>query len=204
MLRVAALLFALTIALGFAVMAGWFGAVDHALSALAGLRAGQDSQQLIDTLWWVSWAGGGTPRWIIVTALCGALWWAMGWRAGAAMAMASLLSNMASNAFKFSFGRVRPDIIPHLDHVGSPAYPSGHATSAAAVYLLLALMVPPRWRGAALVAAVSAMALNGASRLMLGVHWATDIIGGTMLGSGFALIACWWWQQAARQNGHSR
>ena len=34
--------------------------------------------------------------------------------------------------------------------------------------------------------------LNGFSRIMLGVHWASDIAGGTMLGTAFALFGAWW------------
>ena len=34
--------------------------------------------------------------------------------------------------------------------------------------------------------------LNAFSRIMLGVHWASDIVGGTLLGAAFALIAVWW------------
>ena len=33
--------------------------------------------------------------------------------------------------------------------------------------------------------------LNGFSRIMLGVHWASDIVGGTMLGAAFALLGTW-------------
>ena len=36
------------------------------------------------------------------------------------------------------------------------------------------------------------MLLTGFSRIMLGVHWASDIAGGTMLGSAFALLGAWW------------
>src|SRR3546814_7547343 len=80
------------------------------------------------------------------------------------------------------FGRARPDLIDHLDHVSSASYPSGHATSAAVVYLLLAWLAPPRWRFFAWALAAAMIVLNGFSRIMLGVHWASDIAGGTMLG----------------------
>ena len=93
---------------------------------------------------------------------------------------------------KLGFGRTRPDVIDHLDHVSSASYPSGHATSAAVVYLLLAWLAPPRWRAAAWTLAATMIILNGFSRIMLGVHWASDIVGGTMLGIAFALLGVWW------------
>src|SRR3546814_7995427 len=74
-------------------------------------------------------------------------------------------------------------LIDHLDHVSSASYPSGHATSAAVVYLLLAWLAPPRWRFFAWALAAAMIVLNGFSRIMLGVHWASDIAGGTMLGA---------------------
>src|SRR3546814_13180535 len=83
-------------------------------------------------------------------------------------------------------------LIDHLDHVSSASYPSGHATSAAVVYLLLAWLAPPRWRFFAWALAAAMIVLNGFSRIMLGVHWASDIAGGTMLGAAFALLGAWW------------
>jgi undecaprenyl-diphosphatase len=40
--------------------------------------------------------------------------------------------------------------------------------------------------------ATAMILLNAASRIMLGVHWASDIAGGTMLGAAFALLGAWW------------
>lgn len=191
LVRAAILVFAVVL-LGVIVSAGWLVTADLYVSNALSLRVGQSSPQLIAFVQGVSWIGGGTPRWIICILLAALVWHWCGRRCGIALAGAALLSNLASNTLKFAFDRARPDIIEHLDHVNSASYPSGHATSAAVVYLLLAWLAPPRWRPLAWTLAATMIVLNGLSRIMLGVHWASDIVGGTMLGTAFALLGAWW------------
>lgn len=180
------------ILLGFAVGAGWMQAADLRISKGLVLHVDETSPAFISFMQWASWIGGGTPRWIIVILLCCLVWHWCGPRCAVALGGASLLSNLASSLLKLGFGRARPDLIDHLDHQTSFSYPSGHATSAATVYLLLAWLAPPRWRPFAWALAAAMIILNGFSRIMLGVHWASDIVGGTMLGTAFALLGAWW------------
>lgn len=191
------------ILLGFAVGAGWIQAFDLRISNGLVLHVGESSPAFIAFMQGASWIGGGTPRWIIVILLCALVWHWCGPRCAIALGGASLLSNLASSLLKLGFGRARPDLIDHLDHQTSFSYPSGHATSAAVVYLLLAWLVPPRWRRAAWSLAGAMIVLNGFSRIMLGVHWASDILGGTMLGAAFALLGAWWARLPPRQAGTS-
>lgn len=185
-------LIAATILLGLAVGVGWTAAADWQISHALALRVDDSAPAFVSFMQWVSWIGGGTPRWVIVIMLCGLVWHWCGPRCAVALGGASLLANLASSLMKIGFGRPRPDVIDHLDHQASFAYPSGHATSAAVVYLLLAWLAPPRWRAAAWGLAASMIVLNAFSRIMLGVHWASDIVGGTLLGTAFALVAVWW------------
>ncbi len=166
--------------------------LDQQITAMLAMRVETSPRWLILFMQAVSWIGGGLPRWGIVILLCVLVWRWRGERWAVAFGGASLLSNLASTLLKIAFGRQRPDLSPHLDHVASASYPSGHATSAAVVYLLLALLVPPRWRFAAWVLAAMMIVLTGFSRILLGVHWASDVIGGTLLGASFALFAAWW------------
>ena len=198
---VAALLLLAVILLGFAIVAGWTQAMDLRISTDLVFQAGKSNFLFIAFMQGASWIGGGTPRWIIVILLSALVWGWCGRRCAVAMAGASLLANLTSNALKFAFDRARPDIIAHLDHVNSASYPSGHATSAAVVYLLLAWLAPPRWRPFAWTLAGAMILLNAASRIMLGVHWASDIAGGTMLGTAFALLGAWWVSRPERSSG---
>ena len=188
----AAALLLMVILLGFAAGAGWSDGADRLISHALSLRVDESSAAFIAFMQWTSWIGGSTPRWIIVILMCGLVWRWRGPRCAVGLGGASLLSNLASSLLKLGFGRARPDLIDHLDYQTSFSYPSGHATSAAAVYLMLAWLAPPRWRGFAWALAFAMILLNGVSRIMLGVHWASDIVGGTMLGAAFALLSIWW------------
>ncbi len=183
------LLLALTLLLGFLAQRGMTQGFDQQLFPLLALREGQSPAWLIALTQWISWIGGGTQRYIVVIVAGLILWRWRNWQWGAAMVGASALSNLASNGLKALFDRPRPSFVPHLDHVDSASFPSGHATSAAAVYLLLIWALPPHhrkiWQWPLLLLFVA----TGLSRPMLGVHYPSDVIGGWMLGAAFAIAA---------------
>ena len=185
----AAALFALVIALGFAVTAGYFRDFDLAVSNALNMQRGNSPDWLIRLMQGISWIGGGLQRYIIVTFLTVALWRWWGWGAALAMGLTTLISAFTSDVMKYFFARVRPDLVAQLDPITSPAFPSGHANNAAVVYILFVMLVPqarhPLWQ----LAAAAMILLTGLSRIMLGVHWPTDVIGGWLLGASFALMA---------------
>jgi undecaprenyl-diphosphatase len=89
--------------------------------------------------------------------------------------------------------RLRPTFNPAAATLG-PSFPSGHSATAAAFYATAALLLG-RWRGrpgravlAGLAAGIAVMV--AASRVLLDVHWVTDVIAGLALGWGwFAVCA---------------
>ena len=189
LLAFAIALLTFVIALGFAVTAGWIHNFDIAVSQALNMQRDTSPGWLIFCMQAISWIGGGIQRYIIVALLTAALWRWWGWGAGLAMGLTTLVSAFTSEILKSYFGRIRPDLVPHLDTINNAAYPSGHANNAAVVYILFIMLVPqarhPMWQ------AVAAMLIltTGLSRIMLGVHWPTDVIGGWMLGISFALGA---------------
>jgi membrane-associated phospholipid phosphatase len=97
---------------------------------------------------------------------------------------------LMSSEIKNIVDRVRPTANP-LAHTLGPSFPSGHTTGAAACFAAFALVVGRgRSRNAQSMlagAAVFVAIAVAASRVLLGVHWLTDVIGG--LGLGWAWFA---------------
>ena len=180
------------IVLGLAVQHGMFVGIDHQISAVLNFQAGVTPDWQIKLMQVISWFGGGTQRYIIVGILGLVMWRWLGRAQGIAMWVAALSSALVANLMKIAFARPRPQLVEHLDKVGNASYPSGHSTNAAVVYLLIALLVPARYRTIAFVIGGVLTFLTGLSRINLGVHWPTDVLGGWMLGSAFAIgAACW-------------
>ena len=82
---------------------------------------------------------------------------------------------------KLMIARLRPDEMPQLAETFSASFPSGHAANSTITYCAIALLLAPgrRW---ALGLALALAAVIGLSRLLLGVHWPSDVVGGWALG----------------------
>jgi undecaprenyl-diphosphatase len=109
----------------------------------------------------------------------------------AATGSGAILSILLKNLF----GRPRPSLVPHLSHVSTSSFPSGHSLLAAVVYLtlgsLLAAVMPNRkLQIYVLSVAVMLTLFVGASRVYLGVHYPTDVLAGWLAGLVWALL-CW-------------
>lgn len=96
--------------------------------------------------------------------------------------------------FKLAFARPRPDVFAPLIIEDGFSYPSGHAAMATVAYGFSALLLIPRLRTtigrvAVLSAAITLVLLVGLSRVYLGVHYPSDVVGGILL--GLAWIFAW-------------
>jgi undecaprenyl-diphosphatase len=90
-------------------------------------------------------------------------------------------------------GRLRPTLDPAAASLG-PSFPSGHSSTSAAFYAAAALIIgrhlPRRARQIVVAAAVAVAVAVAASRVLLDLHWLSDVIGGLSLGwAWFALCS---------------
>jgi membrane-associated phospholipid phosphatase len=106
------------------------------------------------------------------------------WGVGLAAELCNLL-------LKLAYVRVRPALWEDVRLLTTFSFPSGHAMNAAATLGMCAYViarVEPRWRTAAWCITPVLVAGVGLSRLYLGVHWPSDVLGGWAAG-GLVLLA---------------
>lgn len=109
----------------------------------------------------------------------------------AALALAAGVGGAAAMnlVLKYLFERTRPDLWTRLVHETSFSFPSGHAmASSALAFSLIVIFWRTRWRCWIIAAGVLYMVTIGFTRLYLGVHYPTDIIGGWVVSMGWVAI----------------
>ena len=119
---------------------------------------------------------------------------------------AAALSGWAlSGLAKLAVQRPRPHVIPRLMHgAGWFSYPSGHSMLAPIIFGLGIIVWAAPWpspalrRAALVLAALFALSI-GFSRVYLGVHYPSDVLGGLLLGTAWSALALLWWERVREE-----
>jgi undecaprenyl-diphosphatase len=119
------------------------------------------------------------------------------------VAAAVTTGTLGVSLLKAGFGRPRPSRDFAELIASGMSFPSGHATLAAIVFLTIAALIASTRTRPSEQTYIMAMAtlmalLVGLSRIVLGVHWATDVVAGWAFGAAWALA---WLLLARRLTG---
>jgi membrane-associated phospholipid phosphatase len=147
----------------------------------------------VDVLDAISWFGW--PLWLGIMVTVGSVYafWRGRRRLAAYLVVTVVGGSLVDTAVKVLVNRPRPVVDHPLDTAFGTSFPSGHSMAATLTYGALVLaflpMVPRRARVWVVSAAVAAVLAIGCSRLLLGVHFLSDVVGGYILGLAWLIAA---------------
>jgi undecaprenyl-diphosphatase len=168
------------------------------------LRALRDPSDPVHPIgpWWTEEVGRDLTALGGVTVLClltlitaGYLVMARKYHAAILLVAATIGGTLLSLVLKDFFERPRPSVVPRLMDVRTSSFPSGHSMMSAVVYLTLGALLDRFVEGRRLKlyclgVAMLLTLLVGCSRVFLGVHYPTDVLGGWTAGLTWAVL-CW-------------
>jgi membrane-associated phospholipid phosphatase len=156
-----------------------------------------DNHSLLTLMKCISFIFGGWSSALIVVISGILVWWRIGRLEAIMIAVGGLLT-LVDTPLKLAVGRPRPptDLVRILSYEQGNGFPSGHALFAIVILGLLAYFAfinlknrPTRM--VVLAGLIALILLIGASRVYLGVHWPSDVIGGYLIGGIFLTALIW-------------
>ena len=147
---------------------------------------------LVEVFSWITDLGGSPALVAVALTATGLLWAASRMEATLPLWLTILGSQLTTYVGKYVLARDRPDFVTDIA-VATPSFPSGHATSAIAVYGFIAYLVAreletSRQRFEVVYWAGVLISLVGFSRVLLGVHYASDVVAGILVGGFWLLV----------------
>ncbi|MGY1682639.1 phosphatase PAP2 family protein [Geodermatophilus sp. SYSU D01176] len=183
----------LLLALGVGVLVGWAPQVRLDGAVSRALYAGDDRSVATDVLLEVLTTPGVT--WFRVVVSLPVLFWLgtrRAWRTAGWVVAANVLVAPVTVLLKEAFGRVRPAFENGGAAYDGLSYPSGHSSGIATLVTIALVLAWPRLtarhRRLALAAGVGLVVLVGLTRMWLGVHFLSDVVGGWALGVAWTML----------------
>ena len=180
----AALIFAVLLVL---VRLRWapLEAADHdAATGINGLIAGNAA--LVAVVKAVTWLGSDGVLWTVVGAAAVVLALRRQWRLAVFLLVTGAGALILDPILKSLVGRLRPVVAHPVAHGIGNSFPSGHALGSIVCYGAVLLVFLPaargRWRTVFITVIVALVALIGISRILLGVHYVSDVVGAWAVG----------------------
>jgi undecaprenyl-diphosphatase len=143
------------------------------------------------------WQEALQPRWVYVvgTGVCAWIWWKHQLKSRAIWGFVTMMVawNIALD-LKYLVQRARPVVTDPVASAPGYSFPSGHAANSAAAATVIVIMIWPllKTTTAKVVACSVASAvvlLTALDRVLLGVHFPSDVTAGVLVGSGLALAS---------------
>lgn len=149
------------------------------------------TEGMLTVFTWITDLGGSATFVAVALATTGLLWAHRRGRIITPLWVTIIGSQLTTYAGKYVLERQRPEFVTEVVAV-TPSFPSGHATSAMAVYGFIAYIVArdlvvPRQRFEVIYWTAVVIALIGFSRMLLSLHYASDVAAGLLVG-GFWLL----------------
>lgn len=184
---------ALTLAMHLGYLTGFDDAIlrfPRQIEDFSILRGGAKFAQAVSD---ITALGGLTVLFSLTVVVC-LFFIFRGDRALAVILASSVLTGwMLSASIKILVARGRPEIVPHLIPVHDASFPSGHALVSAVTYLTLGTLIAAVQERRCvkiyvMTVAISLTGLIGLSRIVLGVHFPSDVIAGWLIGAAWSMI----------------
>jgi membrane-associated phospholipid phosphatase len=156
-------------------------------AAAAGLnRLIAGNGPLVTTIKAVTWLGGDGVLWTVVGVAAALLAIRKRWRLTAYLLVTAAGALVLDPVLKSLAGRLRPVVAHPIAHGAGNSFPSGHTLGSIVCYGAILLVFLPaargRWRVGFITVVAVLVALIGISRILLGVHYVSDVVGGWAIG----------------------
>ena len=140
----------------------------------------------------ISDSGSGVAWLVVLGAVVAWLLWRRLPRLALFVVITGIGSSLLNAVAKTSVHRLRPVLTNPVAHEPGLSFPSGHAQAAIVGYSILLLVFLPVmhgvWRSLGIAMAVFMVLAIGFSRIALGVHYLSDVIGGFVLGGAWVAL----------------